>query len=265
MVLCFSLFTFLERWWTQWIPVGCTGDELDKSLPASSCVYAERREGACKNGIVKHMGRMVDWDALWWQVQVREGRAVWGARCRQLQTAADRREYRKVTVNHAALTNFSTKEDCILFSQRRPPGYTVWDIFVYSTSVPFIFHFISGWSTIAPPMLAFLYCFAQVGLERAPWPRPTPPVPYTVTRSTRTAVSPLSRLRCPRLLGPPASVSSVRQDPAKLPRTEVEPDTLQRRWAASEGWRGAAWASTASTHSTSAQLPIVIISNRCLY
>ncbi|XP_059929934.1 protein-cysteine N-palmitoyltransferase HHAT isoform X1 [Gadus macrocephalus] len=28
--------------------------------------------------------------------------------------------------------------------------------------------FVQGWSTIAPPMLAFLYCFAQVGLERAP-------------------------------------------------------------------------------------------------
>lgn len=34
------------------------------------------------------------------------------------------------------------------------------------------FLFISGWSTIAPPMLAFLYCFAQIGLERTshpPW------------------------------------------------------------------------------------------------
>ncbi|XP_061601062.1 protein-cysteine N-palmitoyltransferase HHAT [Cololabis saira] len=26
--------------------------------------------------------------------------------------------------------------------------------------------FVQGWSTIAPPMLAFLYCFAQVGLEQ---------------------------------------------------------------------------------------------------
>ncbi|GLD66452.1 protein-cysteine N-palmitoyltransferase HHAT-like protein [Lates japonicus] len=26
--------------------------------------------------------------------------------------------------------------------------------------------FIQGWSTVAPPMLAFLYCFAQIGLER---------------------------------------------------------------------------------------------------
>uniref|UniRef100_A0A3Q1GPB4 Hedgehog acyltransferase n=1 Tax=Acanthochromis polyacanthus TaxID=80966 RepID=A0A3Q1GPB4_9TELE len=30
--------------------------------------------------------------------------------------------------------------------------------------------FIQGWSTIAPPMLAFLYCFAQVGLERTSHP-----------------------------------------------------------------------------------------------
>ena len=173
MVLCFSLFTFLERWWTQWIPVGCTEDELDKSLPASSCVYAERREGACKNGIVKHMGRMVDWEALWWQVQVREGRAVWGARCRQLQTAADRREYRKVTVNHAALTNFSTKEDCILFSQRRPPGYTVWDSFVYSTSVPlFSILFQAGQPSLHP---CWLSCTASL---RSAWnahPDPAPP------------------------------------------------------------------------------------------
>ncbi|KAJ3610919.1 hypothetical protein NHX12_023009 [Muraenolepis orangiensis] len=28
--------------------------------------------------------------------------------------------------------------------------------------------FVQGWSTIAPPMLAFLYCFAQIGLEWAP-------------------------------------------------------------------------------------------------
>lgn len=27
--------------------------------------------------------------------------------------------------------------------------------------------FIQGWSTMAPPMLAFLYCFAQIGLERS--------------------------------------------------------------------------------------------------
>ncbi|XP_061646388.1 protein-cysteine N-palmitoyltransferase HHAT isoform X3 [Phyllopteryx taeniolatus] len=30
--------------------------------------------------------------------------------------------------------------------------------------------FLQGWSTVAPPMLAFLYCFAQVGLEWAPHP-----------------------------------------------------------------------------------------------
>ncbi|XP_038151592.1 protein-cysteine N-palmitoyltransferase HHAT [Cyprinodon tularosa] len=30
--------------------------------------------------------------------------------------------------------------------------------------------FIQGWSTIAPPMIAFLYCFAQVGLEQASLP-----------------------------------------------------------------------------------------------
>ncbi|KAM4599620.1 protein-cysteine N-palmitoyltransferase HHAT [Fundulus diaphanus] len=30
--------------------------------------------------------------------------------------------------------------------------------------------FVQGWSTIAPPMLAFLYCFAQVGLERTSLP-----------------------------------------------------------------------------------------------
>ncbi|XP_067370694.1 protein-cysteine N-palmitoyltransferase HHAT isoform X3 [Channa argus] len=30
--------------------------------------------------------------------------------------------------------------------------------------------FIQGWSTIAPPMLAFLYCFAQIGLERTSHP-----------------------------------------------------------------------------------------------
>ncbi|CAL1577900.1 unnamed protein product [Knipowitschia caucasica] len=28
--------------------------------------------------------------------------------------------------------------------------------------------FVQGWSTVAPPMLAFLYCFAQIGLERTP-------------------------------------------------------------------------------------------------
>lgn len=28
--------------------------------------------------------------------------------------------------------------------------------------------FIQGWSTVAPPMLAFLYCFAQIGLEWTP-------------------------------------------------------------------------------------------------
>lgn len=28
--------------------------------------------------------------------------------------------------------------------------------------------FIQGWSTVAPPMLAFLYCFAQIGLEQTP-------------------------------------------------------------------------------------------------
>ncbi|XP_029962555.1 protein-cysteine N-palmitoyltransferase HHAT [Salarias fasciatus] len=30
--------------------------------------------------------------------------------------------------------------------------------------------FVQGWSTMAPPMLAFLYCFAQVGLERSSLP-----------------------------------------------------------------------------------------------
>ncbi|XP_047458065.1 protein-cysteine N-palmitoyltransferase HHAT [Mugil cephalus] len=30
--------------------------------------------------------------------------------------------------------------------------------------------FIRGWSTMAPPMLAFLYCFAQIGLERTSHP-----------------------------------------------------------------------------------------------
>ncbi|XP_022608681.1 protein-cysteine N-palmitoyltransferase HHAT [Seriola dumerili] len=30
--------------------------------------------------------------------------------------------------------------------------------------------FIQGWSTTAPPMLAFLYCFAQIGLERTSRP-----------------------------------------------------------------------------------------------
>lgn len=30
-------------------------------------------------------------------------------------------------------------------------------------SIGFLFN--SGWSTIAPPMLLFLYCFAQIGLE----------------------------------------------------------------------------------------------------
>lgn len=30
--------------------------------------------------------------------------------------------------------------------------------------------FIQGWSTVAPPMLAFLYCFAQIGLEWSPNP-----------------------------------------------------------------------------------------------
>ncbi|KAE8280837.1 Protein-cysteine N-palmitoyltransferase HHAT [Larimichthys crocea] len=30
--------------------------------------------------------------------------------------------------------------------------------------------FAQGWSTVAPPMLAFLYCFAQIGLERTSHP-----------------------------------------------------------------------------------------------
>uniref|UniRef100_A0A3B5MDK0 Uncharacterized protein n=1 Tax=Xiphophorus couchianus TaxID=32473 RepID=A0A3B5MDK0_9TELE len=42
-------------------------------------------------------------------------------------------------------------------------------VFLGGTHVGRIFWkrvFIQGWSTVAPPMLTFLYCFAQVGLER---------------------------------------------------------------------------------------------------
>lgn len=46
-----------------------------------------------------------------------------------------------------------------------------------------------------------------------------------VTRTT-TTVSLLGRLGCPRLFGPPAGVSAVRQNPAKRHRTEVKPDTF---------------------------------------
>ncbi|TWW78355.1 protein-cysteine N-palmitoyltransferase HHAT [Takifugu flavidus] len=41
-------------------------------------------------------------------------------------------------------------------------------VFLGGTHIARIFWkrvFIQGWSTVAPPMLAFLYCFAQVGLE----------------------------------------------------------------------------------------------------
>ncbi|CAL8298298.1 unnamed protein product [Merluccius merluccius] len=44
-------------------------------------------------------------------------------------------------------------------------------VFLGGTHVGWVFWkrvFVQGWSTIAPPMLAFLYCFAQIGLERAP-------------------------------------------------------------------------------------------------
>lgn len=41
-------------------------------------------------------------------------------------------------------------------------------------------HISSGWSTIAPPMLAFLYCFAQIGLE---WTSHPPWVTLTLCRS----------------------------------------------------------------------------------
>ncbi|KAF6721431.1 Protein-cysteine N-palmitoyltransferase HHAT [Oryzias melastigma] len=42
-------------------------------------------------------------------------------------------------------------------------------VFLGGTHVGRIFWkrvFVQGWLTVAPPMLAFLYCFAQVGLER---------------------------------------------------------------------------------------------------
>ncbi|KAG7512906.1 hypothetical protein JOB18_042782 [Solea senegalensis] len=47
-------------------------------------------------------------------------------------------------------------------------------VFLGGTHVGRIFWkrvFIQGWSTVAPPMLAFLYCFAQIGLE---WTSPPP-------------------------------------------------------------------------------------------
>uniref|UniRef100_A0A3B3UXN8 Hedgehog acyltransferase n=1 Tax=Poecilia latipinna TaxID=48699 RepID=A0A3B3UXN8_9TELE len=46
-------------------------------------------------------------------------------------------------------------------------------VFLGGTHVGRIFWkrvFVQGWSTVAPPMLAFLYCFAQVGLERTSSP-----------------------------------------------------------------------------------------------
>ncbi|XP_023183114.1 protein-cysteine N-palmitoyltransferase HHAT isoform X3 [Xiphophorus maculatus] len=46
-------------------------------------------------------------------------------------------------------------------------------VFLGGTHVGRIFWkrvFIQGWSTVAPPMLTFLYCFAQVGLERTSSP-----------------------------------------------------------------------------------------------
>uniref|UniRef100_A0A3B5AVZ5 Hedgehog acyltransferase n=1 Tax=Stegastes partitus TaxID=144197 RepID=A0A3B5AVZ5_9TELE len=38
------------------------------------------------------------------------------------------------------------------------------------TTFVLLWGFFAGWSTIAPPMLAFLYCFAQVGLDRTSLP-----------------------------------------------------------------------------------------------
>lgn len=64
-----------------------------------------------------------------------------------------------------------------------------WSVFIYMNEQIIqndlmrnynVFSLVSGWSTIALPMLAFLYCFAQVGLERTSLP---PWVTLTVYKS----------------------------------------------------------------------------------